>query len=191
MIEVKEKEDRKMKRSLLVLIALFSLLLFSGPAWSLVIQGTSIQVGDRDICLTASSGVGSSEADELAWIISTTGDSSLVFGGKLENSSMIWQRTDQAYTWAISFGAMEPSYFLIKTGNLNPGGTPLQYWILFENTSLMNWGVVDLASNLDLGSYEFTDIKKISHVTMVPEPGTMLLLGIGLLGLGVSARRKI
>jgi hypothetical protein len=179
-----------MKRSVIVSLSLCSLLIFSGPAWSLVLQGTTTQVGNPDSWVATSSGVGSSEADELAWIISKTSDSSLVFGGKLENSGMVWQPTNQNDTWAVSFGAMEPSYFLIKTGNLNPGGTPLQYWILFENTSSMNWGVVNLASDLHLGSYEFTDIKKISHVTMVPEPGTMLLLGLGFLCLGIASRRK-
>jgi hypothetical protein len=51
----------------------------------------------------------------------------------------------------------------------------------------LNWGVIDLRAIIP-AEYKL-DIYKISHVTMVPEPTTMLHLGFGLIGLAAGSRR--
>jgi hypothetical protein len=160
------------------------------PAWSYFVGTTD--VGAVDTWKAASPSIGSSDAAELAYIRLTAGDNTLLLGGKLENSGMVWQPVNyEPYIWAIYFGSSEPSYFLLKTGNLNPGGTtPLQYTIVFQNVASMEWGVIDLRSLPAPGSeYEIAEIGKISHVTYVPEPGTMLLLCFGLIGLAAGSRK--
>ena len=159
------------------------------PAWSYFVGTTN--VGAVDTWMDASSSIGSSDAAELAYIRSTAGDNTLILGGKLENSGMVWQPVKfEPYIWAIYFGSAQPSYFLLKTGNLNPGGDPLQYSIVFQNVDAMEWGVIDLRLLPAPDSqYEIGETGKISHVTYVPEPTTMLLLGFGLIGLAAGTRR--
>ena len=95
----------------------------------------------------------------------------------------------------------DPSYFLIKTGG-NTGNS--NDWFLFSNVGSLDWAVISL---VDMGFDTTTDkngknkgtsifnIGKVSHIDgfdknqPVPEPATMLLMGIGLIGFAMGRRR--
>jgi hypothetical protein len=100
--------------------------------------------------------------------------------------------------------AIELAYYLIKTGagstlattgtyacngSNHSGGDDCDHFV-FDNLASAVFGVF---SFIDMGFGEVTQISKISHVdqfggsTQVPEPGTLALLGAGLLILGMRA----
>jgi len=78
-----------------------------------------------------------------------------------------------------------PNWLLVKDGNHTP------WWYLFELPAL------DWANETILLSGFWPDGGAISHVSLygssapVPEPGTLLLLGAGLLGLALYGRKRM
>lgn len=80
------------------------------------------------------------------------------------------------------------------TGNLNAsvsapfGGSDQSSFDPLANT-LTRYGIT--ITNMAAGTYSFTlATTQEANVTRVPEPGMLALMGVGLLGLGMSARRK-
>ena len=161
------------------------LLAFAGSVWSysVTVGSDIIDVGGLD-ALIASDNPGSGDATALAWVQTETGVFDLVMDEKYEDGAMSWLPTNTGGVYAIHLN--HPTYFLVKTGNGSSTGND---HFLFNNLASLDWGVVNL---VDLGLTS-TNIGKISHVgefngTSVPEPLTVVLLGLGLVGLG-GARR--
>jgi hypothetical protein len=117
---------------------------------------------------------GSDEAD-----LPLAGNYNTVFGGDDPNTATI-THTGGAFVGPIA-------YLLVKDGNASPA------WYLFNLTAL-GWNGTD---TLELSGFWDGVKGAISHVTLygtqgteVPEPGTLALLGLGLVGFGLARRRR-
>ena len=141
-------------------------------------------VGDIDIYIAEIANMGSGEQTEVDWVNSVLGTSftkdSLT---KEEPVRWYWTQSADVLAFALQTG---PGYYLIKNARLH---------VLFENVSSFDWGVIDLGDIV--GNINLNDDFMISHVsefgeggTTVPEPGTLALFGLGLLGGGVFAVRR-
>lgn len=104
--------------------------------------------------------------------------------------------------WAIDFFADQqdgaglttgPDYFLIKIGQGTGATSSNNNTFLFQNNANLQYGFIDLSV---LGVNEVGEVGIISHFgatgssVSVPEPGTIILMTLGLSGLLVARRRK-
>lgn len=184
----------KMK-ALIKLSAAFLALAFSVSSWAYMLGGT--YVGDVDSILDTTSLSNSSEAAELAWVNSVLNSDSATLSFKFDIDE------DLASPWALVDGSLvgddnpiyafelttDPEYYLLKLGGGNFSGDT---HVLYDNVSSLSYAVIDLGL---LGQGATIDITRISHIsefnaTSVPEPGTLALFGLGLLGLMLAARRQ-
>lgn len=145
----------------------------------------------------------SGDADEVAWVNTALNNYYNVdtFNFTQEDltkydtpSSSGWVNTNE-YTADAPVVAFEletaPAFYYIKTGNVGDYDH-----FLFANNESFDWAVVNLKESFGTG-YVINGIGKFSHngelgdTTPVPEPGTMVLLGAGMLGLAIFGKRRM
>jgi hypothetical protein len=164
-----------------------ALSLSTGIAYAIPIA----TVGSVDTLVTGTN-LGNSDGAEAAYLAGYLGINLDDVNYVKVDGTDGWQLVDgTTNTWAFDFqsaGVVDPLAFLVKIGNA------VYDHYLYSNIGNLQYGVVDLGA-LSPRAGKIT-IASISHVASgggtsetVPEPATLMLFGIGLVGLGLVTRR--
>ncbi len=180
-----------MRKQIVTLLAGALLIVGTVTSASAIMYG-SIDVGARDVLIGSSDLGNSGNATELAWVKTILG-SSTDWEIKYDTFATNWHLTNEAGTFAMDLQGT-PEYYMVKTGNVNGGGND---HFLFDNVASLDWAVLNLSDSFGNG-YTIANVGKFSHVvefnnstTPVPEPGTLMLLGLGMFGLAVYGKRRM
>ncbi|MCU7904326.1 MAG: PEP-CTERM sorting domain-containing protein [Candidatus Thiodiazotropha sp. (ex Epidulcina cf. delphinae)] len=95
--------------------------------------------------------------------------------------------TDAANVFAFLLQSTEPDYYLIKNA---------RRIALFQNVASLDWGVFDAtllsgAMNPPSGGFQISHVTELSVSASIPEPSTLAMMGISLIGLGFRGRKKV
>ncbi len=164
-------------------------------------EPSTVEIGGLDE-LIASGKVNSGASNEVNWVNTALYN---YYGGTFNFTiaDLTKYNTPDGFGWVntneytavapvVAF-ALEtaPAFYYIKTGNVGDYDH-----FLFANNESFDWAVVNLKESFGTG-YVISGIGKFSHngelgdTAPVPEPGTMVLLGAGMLGLAIFGKRRM
>ncbi len=165
-----------------------ALTILAGSASANLIGGVSVGSADTLIAqagkneVSSICGNGSNPATELCWINSVL-EPDTTYG--LKTDPQPYQFVDGS-TDLIGYMLSSPTeYFMVKNST---------WWALFQNNADFDWAVIDttlLNSGFNLPDGQeltISHVATIGDVVSVPEPGTLGLLGLGLVAMGVKRR---
>jgi hypothetical protein len=171
-----------MKRLFVQGIVFLSLLLFAIPVLSLTID----DVGLKDLLKSQSTLDNYGYTTELTWVKTILGNDPTLTINKYDVTASDWENIGGYGPSVFALGLDgTPGYYFVKIGSNSGSDSSI---FLFQNLSSYNYAVIDLVE-MGFTGRNITNIGKISHIGEVPESGTIILLGIGLLGLVGYGRR--
>ena len=180
---------KNMKAGVLAVSALLAVVA-SGAASAVVIDSNDCNVNDvtnggaaADSCDGLFTGQGNEQNDSLDKIQAIYGDSWTLLGKSDEGGSGVTHTEDGFWSAPSLLGVTE---FVVALKQGNYWGT---WYFSSVDTDGGTWSTSGWAIGQPAGGLSHLSIYS-NGTTPVPEPATLGLLGMGLLGLGAAARRK-